>query len=138
MEAITNFEIHCGEDIEAAIRKIDKAFYVAHHKKFSPDHVFDENQTVKWNREEVERRNQAIHDEYRKAMEAKSQSYTNLYEEIYRYIMEESVFGRRFTYNEAKVIWQQAYNHHDNNPWDWVDEMADTMHEFIIAREAKE
>jgi hypothetical protein len=71
-------------------------------------------------------------------MEAKSESYHNLYEAIYRYIMEEAVFGRHFTYNEAKAIWQQTHNHHDQNPWDWVDEMADTMHEFIIARERKD
>lgn len=138
MEVITKFEIHCGADIEQAIRQIDKTFYVAHHKKFPVDHVFDEDMSVKWNREEVERRNQAIHDEWKAAMEAKSESYHNLYEEIYRYIMDEAVFGRHFTYNEAKAIWQQTYNHHDQNPWDWVDEMADTMHEFIIVREHKD
>lgn len=138
MEAITNFEIHCGSDIEQAIRQIDKTFYVANHKKFSDTHVFDEDKSVKWNREEVERRNQAIHDEWKATMEAKGESYQHLHEEIYRYIMEEAVFGRRFTYNEAKAIWQQTCNHHDQYPWDWVDEMADTMHEFIIARECKD
>ena len=138
MEAIINFEIHCGSDIEQAIRQIDKTFYVANHKKFQIGHVFDEEKSVKWNREEVERRNQAIHDEWIAAMAAKSVSYNNLYEAIYRYIMDEAVFGRHFTYNEAKAIWQQTHNHHDQNPWDWVDEMADTMHEFIIARECKD
>ena len=134
MEAITKFDIHCGSDIEQAIRQIDKTFYVAHQRKFAETHVFDEDKSVKWNREEVERRNQAIHDEWKAAQEAKGESYQNLYEAIYKYIMDEAVFGRHFTYNEAKAIWQQTYNHHDQNPWDWVDEMADTMHEFIIAR----
>ena len=138
MEVITNFEIHCGSDIEQAIRLIDKTFYVANHKKFQIGHVFDEEKSVKWNREEVERRNQAIHDEWKAAMEAKGESYQYLYEAIYKYIMDEAVFGRRFTYNEAMAIWQQTHNHHDQNPWDWVDEMADTMHEFIIARECKD
>ena len=138
MEVITKFDIHCGSDIEQAIRHIDSTFYVAHQRKFSETHVFDEDKSVKWNREEVARRNQAMHDEWKAAMEAKGESYQYLYEAIYKYIMDEAVFGRRFTYNEAKAIWQQTHNHHDQNPWDWVDEMADTMHEFIIARENKD
>ena len=138
MEAITKFEIHCSDDIDLAIRQIDKTFYVARHTKFPVDHVFDEDKSVKWNREEVDRRNQVIHDEWKSAMEAKNESYQNLDEAIYKYIMEESVYGRRFTYNEAKAIWQHTLNHHDSEPWSWVDEMADTMHEFIIARESKE
>ena len=134
MEVITKFEIHCGSDIDKAIRLIDKTFYIA-HKNFAPDHIFDENMSVKWNREEVIKRNQTMQEERKLARAAKSESYNNLYEEIYRYIMEESVYDRRFTYNEAKVIWQQVMNHHDSNPWDWVDEMADTVHKFILARE---
>ena len=138
MEAITKFEISCGRDIDQAIRQIDKTFYVAHHKKFPVDHVFDEDKSVKWNREEVERRNQAIRDEWKAAQEAKSESYQHLHEEIYRYIMEESVYSMQFTRKEAEVIWQQTNRHHDQEPWDWIDEMAETMRDFIIAREARD
>ena len=138
MEVITNFEIHCGRDIDQALRQIDKTFYVAHHKKFPVDHVFDEDKSVKWNREEVERRNQAMHDEWKAALEAKGESYQYLYEEIYRYIMEESVYGIHFTRKEAETIWQQTNRHHDQEPWNWVDDMAETMRDFIIARESKD
>ena len=138
MEAITKFEIHCGRDIDLAMRQIDKTFYVAYHKKFPVDHVFDEDKSVKWNREEVERRNQAMHDEWKAAHEAKGESYQYLYEEIYRYIMEESIYGVHFTHKEAEVIWQQTNRHHDHEPWNWVDDMAETIHEFIIVRECKD
>lgn len=138
MEAITKFEIHCGSDINQAMMLINKTFQTGHHIKFASDHIFDEDRSVKWNREEVNKQNQIIQEKRELTLAAKNKSYANLDEEIYKYIMEESVYNRRFTYNEAKVIWQQTIIHHDSNPWDWVDEMAETMHEFIIAQETKD
>ena len=138
MEVITKFEINCGDDIRTALRFLDNEFYIARQKSYSPSHVFDENMSVKWNREEAARRNQEAVDAYRKARELKAESYTYLEEAIYTYIMNDSIYDRHFTRKEAEVIWQQTKNHHSDNPWDWVDEMADAMHEFIIARESKE
>lgn len=139
MEVITNWDIQCGADIEKAIRRLDKEFYVANHKKFPVDHVFDENQTVKWNREEVIRRNQALQDEFFRARELKSLSHDHLLNAIIKYIMEDAVYSESFTESEARIIWQHTINHHESNPWDWVDEMADTFHEFklVIQKGAK-
>lgn len=137
MEVISNWEIHCGDDIRAAIMRLDHEFYVGIHKKFPADYVFDENQSVKWNREEVERKNKELQDEVVQAREMKCISHDNLEKEIIRYIMDESVYGTFFSEAEARAIWQHTKNHHDTNPWDWVDEMADTMHEFQLAMEVK-
>lgn len=135
MEVLTKFEIHCGYDIELAFKQLDQAFYVAPQAKFAPDHVFDENQSAKCNREEVIRKNQENKTVFLSAREMKAKSLEYLEEEIYRYIMNESIYGLHFTRIQAQVIWQHTKNHHSSDPWNWVDEMAETVRDFIAAQE---
>ena len=135
MEVITKFEIHCGYDIELALKQLDQAFYVAPQAKFASDHVFDENKSVKWNREEAIRHNQENKTAFLSAREMKAKSQDYLEEEIYRYIMDESAYGIHFTRAEAQVIWQCTKNHHSSDPWNWVDEMVETIRDFIAVRE---
>ena len=130
MEVLSNFTITCGRDIVEAFDKIDHTFYVAHLKKFKPDHVFDEDKSVKWNRDEVVRRNQDLADAYLLAREYKAKSLDFLDEAIYKYIMEESVYDTKFTRQEAELIWKNAKKHHEAEPWNWIDEMAETIRDF--------
>jgi hypothetical protein len=137
VKAIKHFEIHCGRDIETAIKCLDHEFYIR-AVKYREEHIFDEDQSVRWNREEVARRNAEMKDLVSKVQAAKEESYECLYTEIYRYIMEESVYDVSFTEAEARVIWQHVNKHHDANPWDWIDEMAETMRDFIAAHEVRQ
>lgn len=134
MEVITNFDIHCGDDIRAALLRLDHDFYVP-VKRFRDDHVFDEDKSVKWNREEVARRNAQQIELQKQAREMHAKSGEVLNEAIYKYIMDESVYGRHFTRTEAVFIWSQTCHHHESSPWDWVDEMADTVHEYRLIME---
>ena len=139
MEVITNWEIHSGEDFHQALCRLDREFREPRWTRYTEGYVFDENQTVKWNREEVARRNQEMQTEVLQIRELKSQSHEFLYSELMRYIMHESVCGVHFTEQEARAIWQHILNHHDSNPWDWVDEMAETCYEFnLIGRNKNE
>ena len=92
MEVITNFDIHCGEDIRAAILRVDHEFYVP-VKRYRDDHVFDEDKSVKWNREEVARQNEKQIELQRQAREMCAQSHANLSEAIYEYIMNEAIYA---------------------------------------------
>lgn len=134
MEVITNFNIHCGEDIQAAIRRVDHDFYVP-VKRFREDHVFDEDKSVKWNREEVARQNEKQIELQRQARDMCAQSRANLNEAIYKYIMNEAIYGHYFSRAEAAFIWAHCCRHHESNPWDWIDEMADTIHEYELIME---
>ena len=129
MEVITNFDIHCGEDIRAAILRVDHDFYVP-VKRYRDDHVFDEDKSVKWNREEVARQN-----EKQIELQRQARSHANLSEAIYEYIMNEAIYGHYFSRAEAAFIWAHCCRHHESNPWDWIDEMADTIHEYRLIME---
>lgn len=134
MEIIKHFEIHCGRDIDQALRRLDSEFYVP-VKRYREGHIFDEDKSVRWNREEVERQNQAQKDLQREAVRLREESNNYFFTELYRYICEESVYDCRFTEAEAEQIWRATVKHHDQEPWNWVDDMAESMRDFIIGRE---
>jgi hypothetical protein len=59
-----------NEYASPSIRDITKLFV---HK----DHIFDENKSVKWNREEVEKHNALVTEQKKKAMQLSAQMYQN-------------------------------------------------------------
>lgn len=134
MEVITDFKITCGKDISDALYRLDREFYVP-VKRYREDHVFDADKSVRWNREEVDRQNQAQIDLQKKARSLREESTNYFLTELYRYICQEAVFDYTFTEAEAEQIWQATCKHHDQGPWNWVDDMAESMRDFIIARE---
>lgn len=133
MEVIKHFNIHCGKDIYDEICHLDEVFYVP-VKRYREDHVFDEDKSVRWNREEVEHQNQAQIDLQKKARELREESNNYFLTELYRYICHEAT-NYTFTEAEAEQIWRATIKHHDQEPWNWVDDMADSFRDFIIARE---
>ena len=133
MQVLNDFNITCGRDISEAIYRIDNEFYVP-VKRLKEDHVFDENKSVKWNREEVVRQNEFQRGLQQQARDMAAKSHNNLSEAIYKYIMEELSFGCNFTHEEAEAIWAQTIKHHDSEPWNWLDDMAETAYEFFHAR----
>ena len=133
MEVISNFKITCGSDIRKAMEDIDNKFYVQ-VKTFKEDHIFDEDKSVRWNREEVARQNALQRSFYERARKMAAESYENLYLAIFTYIMEESVYDFKFTLEEAKVIWANTVKHHEGEPWNWVDDMAESARDFYNVR----
>lgn len=135
IEIMTDFTITSGSDIMHALRDIDRKFYVATCKKYSSDHIFDENQTVKWNREEAARRNKEILEDFTRTREMKFESLKNLDRAIINYIMKDSIWECDFTEAEANAILQAAKEHHSDEWWNWLDEMASTAFALYWARE---
>lgn len=133
MKVIKCFEIHCGSDISRALKILDDEFYVP-VKKYREDHIFDEEKSVRWNREEVARQNQAQVDLQKQARAMREESNNYFFTELYRYICQEAVYDYTFTESEAEQIWRATCKHHDQEPWNWVDDMAESMRDFIIGR----
>lgn len=75
--------------------------------KVPGNHIFDEDRSVKWNREQVERNNRQYHDEVARLNTEKNKARDNVLELIYDKIQYE--VGHRIYRKKAKAIWSYAY-----------------------------
>ena len=107
MEVITDFKITCGRDIGEAIYRVDKEFYVP-VKRFKDDHVFDEDKSVKWNREEVERKNSEFENAVKQLNREKNLLYTELISMINSYITVETGVSVK----KSEKIWNYLYSNY--------------------------
>lgn len=76
-------------------------------RKVPQNHVFDENQSVKWNKEKVIENNTAYQAEVARLNTAKNRARDAAYEDIYLAIQSE--VGHGLTCKGAKKIWEYAY-----------------------------
>ena len=82
-------------------------------KPYASNHIFDEDQSVKWNREEVERQNAAIEREDRELHDAYYDAVRNAETDIVRYLVKEY---SNISEDKIKKIYQLAYRDvFDNN-----------------------
>ena len=75
--------------------------------KVPGNHIFDEDQSVKWNREQVEKNNQRYLDEVARLNTEKNKARDNVFEMIYDKIQYE--VGHRISRKKAQAIWSFAY-----------------------------
>ena len=75
--------------------------------KVSADHVFDENQSVKWNREQVNINNARYLQEVARLNTEKNKARDAIYEDIYMAIQAE--VGHDLSRKKAMAIWNHAY-----------------------------
>lgn len=76
-------------------------------KKVPENYVFDEDQSVKWNKEQVEINNRKYKEEVARLNTLKNKARDSVYEDIYRNIREE--VGHDLSRDKAKVIFAYAY-----------------------------
>ena len=87
-------------------RRSDKSTYAANH-------IFDEDQSVKWNREEVERQNARIAQETQELQDAYYDAIRNAESDIVRYLVKEY---SNISEDKIKKVFQIAYREvYDNN-----------------------
>lgn len=76
-------------------------------KKVHQNHVFDENQSVKWNREKVEENNTNYQSEVARLNTLKNKRRDSLYDDIYFAIQCE--VGHNLSREKAIKIWNYAW-----------------------------
>lgn len=88
--------------------------------------IIDENESVKWNREEIKRRNALWEEEYHRLDNIYNKTKTELILNIIDAIKRE--LGETFTYREATAIFWHAYdiNHTD------CDELFKRIRDYMI------
>ena len=97
-----------AEDIRKSIENKDYENQVPYPtvRKVKPDYVFDENQSVKWNREMAEAHNKTVDEAFAKYR--KGEYKANFYDDCIEYIMDSN-----FTKKQAGLIYSKCYeNHH--------------------------
>lgn len=76
-------------------------------RKVPQNYVFDEDQSVKWNKEKVIENNTAYQAEVARLNTAKNKARAAIHEDIYRTIQSE--VGHGLTREGARKIWEYAY-----------------------------
>ena len=77
------------------------------YKLLSASYVIDENQSVKWNKEEVEKRNQQSREDLLKSQKEAAEVYQQLLNEIFTYYKEEYPEILK-SFAQFKYIWERA------------------------------
>lgn len=76
-------------------------------KKYREGTIIDEDKTVRWNREEVERRNAEYRAAVGKLNTVRNKARDTVFEHIYAYIKD--ALGAACTQKKAEAIWNYAY-----------------------------
>lgn len=101
--------------------------------KLKEDHVFDENKSVKWNREEVVRYNKSVDEERIKYREETNRLSAKLHDDIINALVNEY----NFTKNQANKIYDYAYMHWHSCMSDFLnnlEELCELIDESFIER----
>lgn len=82
--------------------------------KVKPDHVFDENQSVKWNREKAEEHNKAVAEEWAKYR--KGEYKANFHDDCAGWIMDYAKFNKK----QADIIIGKCWENYHSAGYDQV------------------
>lgn len=98
------------------------------YKKYKEGTIFDKDKSVKWNREEVAKRNLLYNDEVKNLNRQKNQMYTELINLIKRYITQETKVSDK----QATKIWNYVYEeYHSYGLTECINHLDDLLELFI-------
>lgn len=129
----SNIRIVVSDDIAKAIKSIEFMYPDSYLTQYAPNHVFDEEKTVKWNREEVIRKNAENKLKVENERKLKAQAYEALQEAVIRYIQNYSS-DVVFTRAAAEKIIEAAKDQRDDSWHIWLDDFIDLAVSVILAQ----
>jgi hypothetical protein len=95
-------------------------------KRLAEDYIFDENLTVKCNREMVVEHNQKVKDMYEKAVHKQNELYQQLTEDVVNYIHT----NYNMNISQARKVESYIYEHYHSCMYDYFL-YIDTVAEFV-------
>lgn len=84
-------------------------------KRVPLNFVFDEDKSVKWNKEQAQKNNDDYDNEVKRLKQEKIKRRDEIYAEIYKTIQEEVGFG--ISEKKAAKIWEYAYDKGHSAGW---------------------
>lgn len=130
MNPITNFYIMCYNDISGEIRDIEKKIPIPSLAPKPANYVFDEDQTVRWNREQVDIYNQKNSELRREAVELRAQSYRNLDKAVVDYMMQYEALDTTPRSVVEKVV-ARTQQDHDDDWWNYLSEYLEFAEDIL-------
>jgi hypothetical protein len=130
MNPITTFYIMCYNDISGEVRDIEKKIPIPSLAPKPATYVFDEDQTVRWNREQVDLYNQKNSELRREAVELRAQSYRNLNKAVVDYMVEYEALDTTPRSVIEKVV-ARTQQDHDDDWWNYLPEYLEFAEEIL-------
>ena len=130
MKPITDFYIRCYHDIYNELVDIDKQIPVPSTAPKSITYVFDEEKSVRWNREQVEIFNKQAAEARREAVECRAQSRRNLYKAVVDYMVEYEADSDTPRAVVEKVV-ARAQQAHDDEWWNYLSEYLEFAEDIL-------
>lgn len=118
-----------GSEIQAAFERMESMSCRPEDRKYPPDYIFDEEKSVKWNREEVNRRNQEREQKVTELQRTKNKARDEVMEDIYFAIQQE--VGGGIDRQDAMKIWAYAYEHGHACGWNDIQCCINEVAELI-------
>ena len=115
--------------------KIDELIYLSNqYKDFSCKHsckkykegtIFDEEKSVRWNREEVDRRNNLHQEEVKRLNREKNQMYEKLVNLIYQYIIQETKVSKERAAKIYNYLYEEYHSYGLTECINHLDDLLD-------------
>lgn len=96
-------------------------------KKYGKDHIFDEDKSVKWNREEVEKRNAVYEDKRLELQDKRLTCFDIFYQSIIIYVQEELGISQKKAKKIVEYCWQEKHSFGINDFLTMVEELIDVF-----------
>lgn len=126
-------KVKTWEEIEYGFRRMNNMSCKPNFKKLPKEWIIDENQSVKWNRDQVELNNQNYQKVVKELNAKKNKARDSVYEDIYKKIQDE--VGHDISRNSAIKIWNYAYTEGHSCGWmtikTYLDEIIDLVSDVL-------
>lgn len=102
-------------------------------RDLKPDnYIWDEDETVRKNKEITAQYNNTIQKEIQKLQNARNDFYNRIMKGVYGYIEERASYeGIKLPQKALEYIWNLAYTVHEDNPSAYLDEIIEYMCKII-------
>lgn len=105
--------------------------YRSDMKKYKKGHIFDENKSVKWNAEEVDRRNEAYEEEIRK------EAFREAERKLRNFLYEEYSTSKLSPYQIDKIynyVYEEYHSYGLSEVFIHMDDLVELINEIIFVR----
>jgi hypothetical protein len=117
-------------DYNVVVENLEKAHsmpYIAEGKRYLPDHIFDENESVIWNKNEVVKRNKQRDELTKKIREDRSFAIANAEADVLTYIKERGGFSDKVCNNIYSYAWDMGHSSGVREVMQYVDDLIDVF-----------